>query len=105
MCLWSGIALLIFNDEERPYPPTAQMATQQGEALAKNLTALIRGGQMEPFQFQLRGTLASLGRSEGMGVIGKRKVFGGTAAIMKRLNDARWLYKIGGLSLVFRKGI
>lgn len=100
-----GDCSLIFNDEERPYPPTAQMATQQGEALAKNLTALIRGGQMEPFQFQLRGTLASLGRSEGMGVIGKRKVFGGTAAIMKRLNDARWLYKIGGLSLVFRKGI
>ena len=100
-----GDCSLIFNDEERPYPPTAQMATQQGEALAKNLTALLRGGQMKPFQFQLRGTLASLGRSEGMGVIGKRKVFGGTEAILKRLNDARWLYKIGGLSLVFRKGI
>lgn len=100
-----GDCSLIFNDEGRPYPPTAQMATQQGEALAKNLTALLRGGQPEPFHFELRGTLASLGRSEGMGMVGKRKVFGGTAAMMKRLNDARWLYKLGGISLVMRKGI
>ncbi|WP_108023889.1 NAD(P)/FAD-dependent oxidoreductase [Melghirimyces profundicolus] len=98
-----GDSSLIFNEEERPYPPTAQMATQQGQHLAKNLTALIRGGSMQPFKFDLKGTLASLGRGSAIGIAFGKKLFGTKASILKRINDWRWYYLIGGLPLMFKK--
>lgn len=99
-----GDSSLIFNDEGRPFPPTAQLATQQGQNLAKNLIALIRDGQLTPFKFESKGTVASLGKGEAIGIVGNRKLFGWTAAQMKKLIDIRYLFIIGGLSLALRKG-
>jgi len=99
-----GDSSLMFNDEGRPYPPTAQMATQQGQHLARNLVALIRDGQLTPFKFETKGTVASLGKGEAIGIVGKRKLYGWTAAQMKKLIDLRYLFIIGGLPLVLRKG-
>jgi NADH dehydrogenase len=99
-----GDSSLIFNDEGRPYPPTAQMSTQQGIHLGKNLAALIRGGQMQPFKYQPKGTVASLGKREAIGIVGNTKVFGWKAVFLKKLIDLRWLYLLGGVSLVLRKG-
>lgn len=99
-----GDCSLVFNEEGRPYPPTAQMATQQGKALGANLVALLRGGSMTPFRYIHRGTVASLGKGEGIGMVGRRKLFGGQAAFMKKIVDNRALYLIGGLPLVLKKG-
>ncbi|MCF6092461.1 NAD(P)/FAD-dependent oxidoreductase [Microaerobacter geothermalis] len=99
-----GDCSLIFNEEGRPYPPTAQIATQQGENCGKNLTAQIRGGKLIPFIPHIRGTVASLGRGEAVGVVGKRKLFGFTAYVMKKVIDHRYLYMIGGIPLVLKKG-
>jgi NADH dehydrogenase len=94
---------LIFNGEGRPYPPTAQMATQQGQVLGKNLVSILRGGQPEPFKFAPKGTVASLGRREAIGIVGDKKVFGGRAAMLKKIIDARWFFMLGGISLVLKK--
>lgn len=99
-----GDSSLIFNDEGRPYPPTAQMATQQGQHLAKNLVALLRDGDLTPFKYETKGTVASLGRGEAIGIVGDRKITGWTAAQMKKLIDLRYLFIIGGLTLALRKG-
>ncbi|SEN50547.1 NAD(P)/FAD-dependent oxidoreductase [Lihuaxuella thermophila] len=99
-----GDSSLVFNEEERPYPPTAQMATQQGQHLGKNLAALIRGGEMKPFKYMPKGTVASLGRKEAIGVVGDKKYVGGMAAFLKKVIDLRWLFLLGGVSLVLRKG-
>jgi NADH dehydrogenase, FAD-containing subunit len=99
-----GDCSLIFNEQGRPYPPTAQIAIQEGENCARNLVALIRGGSLEPFKPNIRGTVASLGRGEAIGIVGGRKLTGTAAAWMKKLIDLRYLYLIGGLSLVLRKG-
>ncbi|MDR6226316.1 NAD(P)/FAD-dependent oxidoreductase [Desmospora profundinema] len=98
-----GDSSLIFNEEERPYPPTAQMATQQGQHLAKNLLALLRGGEMKPFRFELKGTLASLGRGAAIGIVGKKKLFGKPASFLKRANDWRWFFQLGGIGLMMKK--
>lgn len=99
-----GDCSLIFNEQGRPYPPTAQIATQQGVVCANNLIALIRGGsQLEAFKPDLKGTVASLGKGEAIGIVGSRKLVGGTAALMKKIIDARYLFIIGGLSLVLKK--
>ncbi|WP_048601643.1 NAD(P)/FAD-dependent oxidoreductase [Rubeoparvulum massiliense] len=97
-------ALIINEESGRPYPPTAQIAVQQGETVALNLAKLVRNdATLEAFKYHFKGTVASLGKGEGIGFMGKRKFFGSTAALMKKLIDARYLYMIGGLSLVMRK--
>jgi NADH dehydrogenase len=94
---------LIFNENERPYPPTAQMATQQGQHLAKNLLAYLRGGEMKPFHFHFKGTLASLGKGAAIGIVGEKKLFGKLASFLKRVNDWLWYFRLGGLGLMIKK--
>ncbi len=98
-----GDCALIFNDQGRPYPPTAQIAVQEGENCGKNIIALLRNGKMTPFVPQLQGTLASLGKGEGIGIVGKKKLFGTSAALLKKASDLRYLYKIGGVGLALKK--
>jgi NADH dehydrogenase len=59
---------------------------------------------MKPFVYNYKGTLASLGKGEGIGVIGKTKLLGLTAALMKRATDLRYLFMLGGIPLVLKKG-
>ncbi len=99
-----GDCSLIINDEAgRPYPPTAQIATQQGFNCAYNLLASIRGGELKPFKPEIKGTLASLGRGEAIGVVGNKKLLGGSAALMKKVSDLRYLFILGGISLALKK--
>lgn len=101
-----GDCSILFDDSGKPFPPTAQMATQQGIYVAKQLVTYIRNEEisMDKFQFKYRGTIASLGRDVGIGKIGKYKLAGHTASLLKNIIDNRYLYSIGGLSLVLRKG-
>lgn len=97
-------ALTINEETERPYPPTAQIAIQHGANCAENLIASVRGSELTRFVPEMKGSVASLGRGEGIGVIGKRRLAGASAAFMKKLIDLRYLFIIGGLSLVLKKG-
>jgi len=47
--------------ENHPLPPTAQVAYQQGYAIANNLKALALGYEVNPAQVNIRGTLLKLG--------------------------------------------
>ncbi|GIQ68458.1 NAD(P)/FAD-dependent oxidoreductase [Xylanibacillus composti] len=98
-----GDGSIFMNPEGRPYPPTAQIAMQQGAATASNLVASIRNSQLKPFKPSIKGTVASLGRGEAIGVVGKYKMRGFVAAMMKKIIDMRYLYIIGGIPLVLRK--
>jgi NADH dehydrogenase len=51
---------------ENPQPPTAQVAYQQGIALAQNLKRMKEGKPSIPVQIQMRGTLMKLGLNEGV---------------------------------------
>ncbi|GIP31183.1 NAD(P)/FAD-dependent oxidoreductase [Paenibacillus sp. J2TS4] len=99
-----GDCSIVMNPEGRPYPPTAQIATQQGQICSHNLVASIRNAPLKEFQFQNKGVVASLGKGEAIGVVGKYKLKGGTAAMMKKLVDMRYLFIIGGIPLVLKKG-
>ncbi len=52
--------------QDNPQPPTAQVAYQQGKAIAHNLKALADGRSPVPAQVNLRGTLMKLGIDEGV---------------------------------------
>nr|WP_083270580.1 NAD(P)/FAD-dependent oxidoreductase [Bacillus marinisedimentorum] len=102
-----GDCALIINEEiDRPYPPTAQIAIQEADTCAANLTKLIRGEEnLEEFHPEIKGTVASLGEGEAIGVVfGDKKLFGSTAAAMKKVIDNRYLLKLGGPSMVLKKG-
>ncbi|AUZ41477.1 NAD(P)/FAD-dependent oxidoreductase, partial [Bacillus sp. MBGLi79] len=77
-----GDCSLIINEEtERPYPPTAQISMQQGETCANNLAALIHGKETETFSFDNKGSVASLGEHDAIGVAFGRKMTGTTASM------------------------
>ncbi|SES64828.1 NADH dehydrogenase [Salinibacillus kushneri] len=102
-----GDCALIMNEETgRPYPPTAQIAMQEAEVIAHNLKELVRdGSELESFEFNNRGTVASLGQRDAIGVVfGDKKLYGWTASVMKKVIDNRYLLKLGGMGLLLKKG-
>ncbi|WJE14743.1 NAD(P)/FAD-dependent oxidoreductase [Halobacillus sp. ACCC02827] len=102
-----GDCALVMNEEaERPYPPTAQIAIQEAEHTAGNLERLIKGERhLEPFVADLKGTVASLGDSDAIGVVfDDKKLYGWSATAMKKVIDNRYLLKLGGIGLVLKKG-
>jgi NADH:ubiquinone reductase (H+-translocating) len=101
-----GDSSLVINEEiNRPYPPTAQIAMQQGEVVARNVAALIRNkSDLETFTFDNKGTVCSLGHDDAIGVVFGKKVTGAKASFMKKVVDNRSLFMIGGAGLVLKKG-
>lgn len=99
-----GDGSIVFNEEGKPYPPTAQIAMQQGKACADNLVSLIRGAEMKAFKPEIKGTVASLGKGQAIGIVGNKKIKGFTASVMKKIIDLRYLYIIGGIPLMLKKG-
>lgn len=101
-----GDCALIINEEiNRPYPPTAQIAIQQAYTCANNLKALLAGKEkLEVFKPAIKGTVASLGGKEAIGLVGDKKLFGASASAMKKVIDNKYLYQLGGMPLVLKKG-
>ncbi|WP_347321340.1 NAD(P)/FAD-dependent oxidoreductase [Rossellomorea sp. RS05] len=98
-------SLMINEETERPYPPTAQIAMQQGETCARNIVALVHGkDQLENFKPDIKGTVCSLGEDDAIGVVYGKKLTGVKASFMKKVIDNRSLFMVGGPSLVFKKG-
>ncbi|KOF09344.1 NADH dehydrogenase [Planococcus glaciei] len=97
-------ALMINEETNRPYPPTAQIAMQQGETVAKNINSLIKGEDTMPFVPDLKGTVCSLGEDDAIGVVFGKKITGKRASFMKKMIDNRALLLVGGPGLVMKKG-
>lgn len=62
-CAW------IPDQDGRPYPPTAQHALRQGELIAHNVRAHLRGEPLREFRFKAIGQLATIGRRAGVAQI------------------------------------
>ncbi|SEN34043.1 NAD(P)/FAD-dependent oxidoreductase [Lihuaxuella thermophila] len=98
-----GDCSMVQSPEGTPYPPSAQLAVRQGANVARNLAAILRNQPLKPFQFDYKGTVASLGKHEAVGVVNGKKVKGRVAAWIKRIIDARYLLIIGGVRLFLKK--
>lgn len=100
-----GDCSLVINEEiNRPYPPTAQIAMQQGITAAKNISVAVRDqGEMEEFKPDIKGTVASLGEDDAVGMVFGKKVMGTKASFMKKMIDNRALMMVGGAGLVVKK--
>ncbi len=95
----AGDCAVVFGPEGRPYPPTAQLAWQMGELVGANAAAYLNGSPMTAFSPVFSGTLASLGRKDGIGSVGENgiELKGLPASLMKKASNARYLSHIEGL--------
>ncbi|WP_244630859.1 FAD-dependent oxidoreductase [Aureimonas sp. ME7] len=63
-------ASVVTKGADKPLPPTAQAAAQEAAYLVDTVSHLLKGQPVEPFAFQNRGRLVSLGRAGAVGRIG-----------------------------------
>lgn len=97
----AGDSAVVFPEGgDRPYPPTAQIAWHMGETIGYNLSVLFKGGTMESFHYVSSGTLGSLGRKDGVAMVGESstRLKGMPASLMKEASNIRYLARIKGLS-------
>lgn len=92
------------GEDARPYPTTAQIAMQLGEHTADTIASKLRGKKVNPFVYDDKGTVCSLGSNDGIGVVYGKEIKGKSAAFMKKVIDTRAVAKIGGPVLGFTKG-
>ncbi|MGT2832864.1 NAD(P)/FAD-dependent oxidoreductase [Streptococcus halotolerans] len=91
-------------ESNRPYPTTAQIATQMGKHTAKNLAHQLRGEATEDFIYNEQGTVASIGNTHGLGKVGKMSLKGYPASVMKKVIVDKSLVDMGGLKELLAKG-
>lgn len=93
-----GDCAFVLGANGRPLPPTAQLAWQMGAAAGQALYHDIKGGVKEEFKPVIMGTLASLGRKDCVGKVGKStKLHGRMAYLVKEAGNYRYLAKIGSV--------
>jgi len=79
----------------REIPPTGQAAVQMGRAAAANILRRVRGQEEQPFRFRMRGQFASLGRYQGVGMMGDESLAGLPAMFIKHLVEGYHAWEMG----------
>ena len=99
-CAW-----VMDEEADRPFPPTAQAAMQHANTCARNIKALLDNEPLEAFIFDDKGTVASLGSTDGIGtVLSGTELKGKPAAAMKKVVDNRSVLLLGGPKMLLKKG-
>jgi len=65
------VAAMITNETPKGHPGVAQVAIQQGKKLGENIVHLIKGEPTEPFKYNDKGSLATIGRNKAVADLGK----------------------------------
>ncbi|VTS15581.1 pyridine nucleotide-disulfide oxidoreductase [Streptococcus porcinus] len=98
------VSAFIDPETNRPFPTTAQIATRMGAHAAKNLARQLKGEETEDFNYKSLGTVASVGNTHAFGLVGKSKVKGYPASVVKKSIMNKSLVDIGGLKELLAKG-
>lgn len=98
-------ALVTQSEEETAAPPTAQAAWQAAEVAGANIARAVRDEPLESWAYEDKGTVISVGEeavAHDVDHIPKNTFSGLLAKQLKKVIAARWLFKIGGASPVFK---
>ncbi len=60
------VAEMVTAELERGHPMLAPVAQQQGELLAENFKAILSGGTLKAFEYNDKGTMATIGRNRAV---------------------------------------
>ena len=100
-------ALIPLNDDPQEDPAhyatqTAQFAVREGRQLAANIVAKLKGGELKPFAYTSKGSLASLGMSKAVADVYGIKLSGMLAWLLWR---GFYLSFLPGFASKFRVGM
>lgn len=98
-----GDASAFITKENKQLLPTAQVAIQQAQLCGKNIAASIRGEELKEFEYHHKGTVASIGIKAAVGKVGPISMSGLFAAFMKQVIEIRYLFVLGGPSLIIQQ--
>jgi NADH dehydrogenase len=70
------VAAMITEGTPKGHPGVAQVAIQQGQHAAKNILHILRGQPTEAFEYNDKGSLATIGRNKAIADLGKLKFQG-----------------------------
>jgi NADH dehydrogenase len=70
------VAAMIIPDLPKGHPGVAQVAIQMGKNVGKNIMHIIDGSPTEPFKYNDKGSLATIGRNKAVADLGKVKFQG-----------------------------
>ena len=85
--------------------PCGQLAAQQGKYAAEQIVADFKGEVVRPYVPHMDGLLISLGSYAGVGTVGPVWVRELLARVMKIGAETRYLFNVGGVSLVLARGL
>lgn len=93
------------RDKDIIHAPTAQLSAQMGDYIAELFCAKLADKPFHrPFVFHHKGTVCSIGHTDGVGMVLGRGIKGEFAAFIKNTIENKWLYSLGGFEIVFKKG-
>lgn len=101
------------ESSERFFPPTAQLAREQGKYLAQVFQILLKkktqkklaqnkspyGKKILPFRFTPKGSICSIGESYALGALGSFEIKGRLASVLKKIIESLWNLQLKGFSL------
>lgn len=70
------VAAMITDETPKGHPGVAQVAIQMGKNVGKNIVHLVKGEPAEPFKYNDKGSLATIGRNKAVADLGKIKLQG-----------------------------
>jgi NADH dehydrogenase len=85
--------------------PCGQLAAQQGEYAAGQISADLKSETVKPYVPHMDGLLISLGSYAGVGTVGPVWVRELLARVMKIGAETRYLFNVGGVALVLARGL
>ena len=86
----------------RPMPPTAHVAMVQGDIVAENIVAMLRGTPMKKYVFNRAGEIVTLGKTNAVGDLFGFKFSGFLAKFMKKVVHWWYLHSIGGFRILLQ---
>ncbi|KAF1295608.1 NADH dehydrogenase [Enterococcus sp. JM4C] len=98
------VSAVMDPESQRPYPTTAQIALKMGSMAAKNILHQLKGEKTETFTFKSQGSVASIGNSHALGLVGKTSVKGYPASFIKKMIMNKSLLETGGVKETLAKG-
>lgn len=70
-------AYVFDKNSGKPFPPTAQHSVREAKVVAKNLVSLIKWHKsFHPFEYKTKGTMAKIGKRNGVALLMGRKIHG-----------------------------
>lgn len=94
----------VASERDLIHAPTAQLASQMGESCARNICSLLNGKALKKFKFFHKGTVCSIGHTDAVGFAFGVSIAGEIAAFLKNFIENKWLFFIGGIFMVIKKG-